>query len=336
MYHLEQNYRSTQTILDAASSLIARNTTHPVLKLWTSQGKGGKVQVFEAMNERDESRFVVATIKEGVNGGGSRQYKDFAILYRTNAQSRPIEEALVREGIPYQLVGGTRFYQRKEIKDLLAYLRLVVNPEDAVSQERALKVGARRLEKFLEWQKNLGESLRKKATVVLLERILEITKYLELYDEEDEEDAMRIENIKELASVAKEFPDLVLFLENVALVENDRLRDARDKAGDDDNRVTLMTMHAAKGLEFPVVFLIGMEEGLFPHSRAMLDKEELEEERRLAYVGMTRVKERLYLTYAQQRLYFGSRNRNLVSRFVGEIPEELIEFAERRFDLLDF
>ena len=325
-YHLEQNYRSSQTILDAAHGVISRNTTHPVLALWTDKKAGEKVGLYEAANERDESQFVTGHIQQA----GPSSYGDFSVLYRTNAQSRVIEEALIHAGIPYVLVGGTRFYERREIKDCLAYLRVTANPKDKVSLKRLEKLGKRRLSKFNEFVRREKKNITKKSTIDLLDGILKATGYLERFDIKDEEDLARLENIKELRSVAAEFPDLSLFLENVALVENDYLPGkAAETSGtgtpENGGRVTLMTLHAAKGLEFPTVFLVGMEEGLFPHSRSMMDKEELEEERRLCYVGVTRAKHKLFLTYSRRRLYFGTRSRNMVSRFISEIPEHLIE-----------
>jgi DNA helicase-2/ATP-dependent DNA helicase PcrA len=229
-----------------------------------------------------------------------------------------LEEAFLHAGIPYSLVGGVRFYERKEIKDILAYLRLLINSEDEISQKRAEKLGKGRLLKLKDAkvQNNIE-------TLAILDKVLGITGYVEQFNELDEEDAMRIENIKELRSVAAEFPDLVEFLEQIALTEREahRRRAAEDKRGS----VTLMTLHAAKGLEFKKVFMVGMEEGLFPHARALMDTEQMEEERRLAYVGMTRAMDKLYLTYATRRLYFGSRSSNMVSRFLADIPEALIE-----------
>lgn len=340
VYRLEQNYRSTQTILDAAHGVINHNTSHPILALWTEQGRGQRVGLYEALNERDEGQFIVNQVNQLISELSTKgNFRDFAVLYRTNAQSRAIEEALVQAGIPYVLVGGTRFYQRKEIKDCLAYLRVLINPKDSASRKRIEKLGKGRLGKFLEFSQNYQSSISQQpqlTTVELLDQVLTAVGYLEQFDEDDEEDLVRLENIKELRSVAEEFPDSNLFLENVALVEatdTNMTRPQPDKSGSYGGQVTLMTLHAAKGLEFKVVFLVGMEEGLFPHSRSILSKDDLEEERRLAYVGITRAKEKLYITYALRRLYFGVRTSNLISRFVGEIPEQLLESVEaRRFD----
>lgn len=244
---------------------------------------------------------------------------DFAILYRTNAQSRALEEQFLKSGVPYKLIGGVSFYERREIKDVLAYLRLLQNPKDSVSIKRAEKIGKGRLTKVMELFGEVSIKLDEYNTLELLDLILSRTGYLAYIDDNTEIGKGRVENVKELRSVAEEFPNLVDFLENVALVE------AADTPNHKPNdAVTLMTLHSAKGLEFPVVFIVGMEEGLFPHSRSLLDVQELEEERRLMYVGITRAKEKLYLTYARQRLYFGQRNSNLVSRFLADIPESLI------------
>jgi len=325
--NLEQNYRSTQRILDVAYSVICHNTTHPILKLWTKNEEGEKIHLFEAGSETQEAEFVVNQIKSAAG-----KYSDFAVLYRTNAQSRVLEETFLYAGIPYILVGGTRFYQRKEIKDVLAFLRLVANPNDGVSQNRIEKLGKIRSEKFSAWlTKDLPKSTKdpkKFDTLFLLDQVLKVTSYLELYDPKDEEDLSRLENIKELGSVAAQFPNLCDFLENVSLVEQEYLPEKPITNGNKKEAVTLMTLHAAKGLEFPTVFIIGLEEGLFPHSRSLLDNSELEEERRLCYVGITRAKKKVFLTYARRRLYFGQHSANEISRFILDIPPELIELAQ--------
>lgn len=330
-FSLSQNYRSTQKILEGASSVIKRNTTHPVLNLWTENQAGEEVEIFEASNEQQEADFIVKKI---IDHGVSKM-SDCAILYRTNAQSRVVEEAFLHHGIPYVLIGGTRFYERKEVKDVISYLRVIANPKDTVSQKRLEKIGKTRFAKFTTFVES-GPSLQDIETIELLDSILKVTGYLDLYDENDPEDQPRLENIKELRSVAIAFPSLTEFLENVALVEREYIS---DNPMDDKkkNAVTLMTLHAAKGLEFPYVFMVGMEEGLFPHSRALMDRDELEEERRLCYVGMTRAKEKLYLTYAKRRLFFGQRTANIVSRFIMELPEEVVEnnvqkVQERRYN----
>lgn len=319
-FHLERNYRSTQTILDAAYAVISRNTSHPILKLWTDKPGGAKITLYEARNEQDEAQFLVQTILQS-----GTPLEETAVLYRTNAQSRVLEEAFLHNGIPYTLVGGTRFYERREIKDLLAYLRLLSNPKDLVSYRRIEKLGKGRLTKFLEFQKNLltDNRLISLTTLELVDQLMAAADYLSLYDSRVEEDVYRLENIKELRSVATEFPVLKDFLESVALVE--REYHPKNKTQNNHKSVTLMTLHAAKGLEFTVVYMIGMEEGLFPHSRTLTDREELEEERRLCYVGLTRAKEKLYLTYANRRLFFGTRTQNMVSRFIAEIPEHALD-----------
>lgn len=321
--NLEQNYRSTQNILAAANSVISKNTTHPILKLWTEKGAGEKIRLYTARNGLDEASFVVGEIIELTHR--DINFSDIAVLYRTNAQSRVLEEALLHSGIPYVLVGGTRFYDRKEIKDVLSFLRLLVNPKDSVSRRRIEKLGVRRLEKF----KSLKEEIKDPeafSTLDLLDAVLEKTGYLDLFQKETEENLARLENIKELRSVATEFPSIQEFLENVALVQAEE-SSTKMKLDKDQRRdaVTLMTLHAAKGLEFPVVFIVGMEEGLFPHSRSLWDANELEEERRLAYVGITRAKNLLYLSYATRRLYFGEKISNPPSRFIIDIPEELLK-----------
>lgn len=320
-FHLEENYRSTQIILDAAYGVISKNTSHPILSLWTKKTKGEKINLYEARSERDEAVFLATTILQS-----GRPFTDFAVLYRTNAQSRTIEEAFLHAGIPYTLVGGTRFYERKEIKDVLAYLKIIAHPNDKVSLKRIEKIGKGRMKRFLEFHTKQTEDkkLVSLSTMELLDAILEVTTYLELYDANKEEEMYRLENIKELRSVAAEFPNLTDFLETVALME-DGSRPNGKTGVTNPNSVTLMTLHAAKGLEFPVVFIVGMEEGLFPHSRSLMDKEELEEERRLCYVGITRAKEKLYLTYANRRLFFGTKTQNIISRFLSDIPEHALE-----------
>lgn len=321
-YHLDQNYRSTQMILNAAFGVISRNTSHPILKLWTEKDAGDKVTLYEARNEHDEATFLVQTILQS-----GKPFTDYAVLYRTNAQSRVLEEAFLHAGVPYVLIGGTRFYERKEIKDVLAYLRLLSNPQDSISYNRIEKLGKGRLQKFLNFSERLtvDKKLVDLTTLELLDQTIEATDYLSLYNANVEEEAYRLENIKELRSVANEFPGIIEFLENVALVEReyepDKVR-AREK---NRNAVTMMTIHAAKGLEFPVVFMVGMEEGLFPHSRSLMDKDELEEERRLCYVGITRAKDSLFLSYANKRMFFGTRTHNMVSRFISEIPESVLK-----------
>jgi len=341
-FSLSQNYRSTQKILDAASSVISKNTTHPVLSLWTKNPNGEEVAIFEAQNEQKEVEFIVDNIKNFQLSTLNFQFNNVAILYRTNAQSRVLEEVFLHHGIPYILIGGTRFYERKEIKDVLAYLRALDNKRDTISLKRIEKIGKRKMEKFLEFQQNVilgnvatpesDSGQARMTTIDILNEVLRKTEYLTLYDESDEDDRERLENIKELRSVALKFPELTNFLENVSLVEQEYPAPSLGAGmpdGSIDNEkkdaVTLMTLHAAKGLEFPYVFMVGMEEGIFPHSRSLMDKHELEEERRLCYVGMTRARKRLYLTYARGRIFFGQKASNVVSRFILELPENVIE-----------
>ncbi len=323
VFNLEQNYRSTQNILDAAHSVISKNKTHPILKLWTDKDKGGKIEIVEVRSEVEEAMFIVTSILQ--KQSTQKQLSDYAVLYRTNAQSRALEEQFLKAGVPYRLVGGVSFYQRKEIKDVLAYLRLLQNPKDSVALKRAEKAGKGRLAKVMELVVEVLPNIDKYLTQELLDKVLSTTDYLAYIDDGTEVGKGRVENVKELRSVAEEFPNLTDFLEKVALVENGNTPGGKRKvSGDAKEAVTLMTLHSAKGLEFPVVFMVGMEEGLFPHSRSLLDPNELEEERRLCYVGITRAKQKLFLTYCRQRLYFGQRNSNLVSRFIADIPENLI------------
>lgn len=320
-YRLEQNYRSTQTILDAATHIVSQNTSHPILHLWTAKTIQHKIVIHEANDRRDEAEQVVNYIRQH-----RTQYtlSDMAILYRTNAQSRSFEESFVKAGIPYRVVGGMKFYERKEIKDLLAYLKLVVNPSDAVSQDRSLKIGKRKNQAFIEWRETIlnNFNIDDLEPAQILQEIIEITQYSTKLDTKNPDDVSTLENIQELLRVAAQFSDIYQFLENVALVQNDQLSDVG--TNDPANVVTLMSLHAAKGLEFSLVFMSGMEDGLLPHSRSMLDKEQMEEERRLCYVGITRAKEELYLLYARQQFSYQGATSHLQSRFLMDIPEELV------------
>ena len=329
VYNLAQNYRSTKTIIEAAKNVIKKNSSHIPLDLWTQNSDGEKVKVYQLLNEVEEAMIVVEEIKNTIRSN-SKSFSDFAVLYRTNAQSRNIEELFIKEGIPYKLVGGVRFYGRKEIRDLISYLKVIHNPKDSVAWERVINTPARGLgKKAVEKLKELNWDVvaisnlthlpfeawvKNNKTLTPLELLEE-----EWLDDKTDESLYRIENVKELKSVASLFSDLSEFLENVSLIES-----ADRPKGENADAVTLMTVHASKGLEFPVLFIIGLEEGIFPHSRSYLELNELEEERRLMYVGITRAKNKLYLTYARQRLYFGQRNSNLVSRFLADIPERLI------------
>lgn len=364
---LEQNYRSTKRILQAANEVIKNNYNRKPKKLWTENPEGKKIVYFRAENEQAEAQFVAGKIKELVESG-KRQLSDFAILYRTNAQSRVIEEVLMKSNIDYTIVGGIKFYDRKEIKDILAYLRLIANPDDDISLLRVINVpkrgiGSTSMDKIARYaQENdlslfqaleeadfIGLSPKITKAVLefrdlikgytqmqeylsvteLVEEVLDKSGYRDMLKAEKTLDAQsRLENIDEFLSVTKGFEEnsedksLIAFLTDLALVADiDRL----DEEDNNQQAVVLMTLHSAKGLEFPVVFLIGMEEGVFPHSRSLMDEEEMEEERRLAYVGITRAEEELYLTNAQMRTLYGRTNLNPVSRFIQEIPEDLLD-----------
>jgi DNA helicase-2/ATP-dependent DNA helicase PcrA len=373
---LEQNYRSTKRILQAANAVIENNMQRKPKKLWTENDEGEKIVYYEAMTETDEAQFVVGKIKEYVDRG-KRNYSDFAILYRTNAQSRVMEEMLLKANIPYKIVGGMKFYDRKEIKDILAYLRVIANPNDDISLTRIINVpkrgiGASSLDKIANYARERGlsifDALKEIDQIGLSGRIatplvefrnqiehwgqmqhyLSVTELVEdvldrsgyrdmLRAEKTLEAQSRLENIDEFLSVTKHFEStsedksLIAFLTDLALVSDiDQLDNPNEEQKND--AVVLMTLHSAKGLEFPVVFLIGMEEGIFPHSRSLSDDDEMEEERRLAYVGITRAEEELFLTRAQMRTLFGQTNINAPSRFIDEIPEELIENARKTIE----
>lgn len=351
---LEQNYRSTKSILDAAHAIITKNVQRSDKKLWTEAGDGLPVQIIQANGEQGEAETIIRRIRMAIDAG-LRHYHEFAVLYRTNAQSRAVEEMFVRYGIPYRIVGGVRFYDRKEIKDILAYLRLIFQPEDRISFERVVNVptrgvGPKSIETLYEWQRSLGYSLAEALEQVancgtltpkaraalsdlgatlsalrvladettvsaLLDSLLRRIDYLHFLDDGTPQGEARQENVKELLSVAQEYQDVGLegFLEEVALVSD------VDSADFGSDAAILMTLHAAKGLEFPVVFMIGMEESIFPHSRALYDQSEMEEERRLCYVGMTRARQELYMTYATSRMLYGGVQHNLPSRFLSEV-----------------
>jgi DNA helicase-2/ATP-dependent DNA helicase PcrA len=368
---LDQNYRSTQTILDAANAVIANNAARKPKNLWTDAGSGHRIVRYHAEDEGDEATFVGSTARQ-LHDDHAHNWRDVAVLYRTNAQSRVVEEAMMRLGVPYKVVGGTLFYDRREVKDAMAYLRAVVNPADEVNVKRILNVpkrgigdasiakldalatadgigfldalrrahdagvtgpATRGIESFVALLDELGTMAAAAEAGVdadgdavpdigpgdLLQAALERSGYLaELEAEDTVESAGRIENLGELVGSAREFTRVDEFLEQVSLVAD------TDDITDDD-QVVLMTLHSAKGLEFPVVFLIGVEEGVFPHTRALTEPDELEEERRLAYVGITRAQDRLYITHAWSRSLFGSTQYNPPSRFLEEIPAELIE-----------
>ncbi|MEA2056875.1 MAG: UvrD-helicase domain-containing protein [Patescibacteria group bacterium] len=324
-YRLERNYRSTKPILKAATKLISNNTTHPVLNLWTDKTSDEKITVLACSSSNQEATAVVKQIQNQLS---EYSRKDIAILYRTNAQSRAFEEAFIKAGIPYKLIGGFKFYERREIKDVLAYLRVAVNPQDEVSYNRLLKVGKRRYQKFAQWLKKQKEKAQQGKQALdldspyeLLKGILKSSNYLGKYDSKDPDDQDRIENVQELLNVAAQFQDSIVFLENVSLVQDNELKDTPDAVS--RNKISLMSLHSAKGLEFPVVFMVGFEEGLLPHSRSSFEAEKIEEERRLCYVGITRAKKKLYLTYASNRWMYGRNKQSTPSRFLSQIPPEL-------------
>ena len=354
---LEQNYRSSQKILDAANAVIANNFGRKPKELWTHNGTGDPIIRYQADDETDEAQWVAHQMAH-LHDGGQYRWGDIAVFYRTNAQSRVVEEHLMRVGIPYKVIGGTRFYDRREVKDALAYLKAVVNPVDEVSLKRVLNVPKRgvgdstvgRLDQYatahghpfidaLRRSDDAGVSGRavkgihsfltlvdelsdlvSDGPAALLEAALQRSGYIaELEAEHSIEAEGRLENLAELVGAAREFESVNEFLEQVSLVAD------TDDLDDDDSSVVLMTLHSAKGLEFPVVFLIGLEDGVFPHLRSIGEPDQLEEERRLCYVGITRAMERLYLTHAWSRTLFGGTQYNPPSRFLDEIPEQLVE-----------
>jgi DNA helicase-2/ATP-dependent DNA helicase PcrA len=394
---LEQNYRSTQNILDAANAVIGNNQGRKPKRLWSDAGVGSPIIGYVADDQHDEARFVSQEIDELTDSSDLRA-GDVAVFYRTNAQSRVFEEVFIRTGQPYRVVGGVRFYERREVRDALAYLRMLVNPEDEISLRRVLNTPKRGIgDRAVECVQNLAfrdqitfwQALRRAKDApglatrsfkaiegfvalvdelqsmvdaderadVVLETVLDRTGYLaELEASDDPQDATRVENLAELVAVAREFaddpqagpsadPELVEaglvsatlgdFLERVALVADaDQIPDAPDgDDGADQGMVTLMTLHTAKGLEFPVVFLTGMEEGVFPHSRSLGDRPELEEERRLAYVGLTRAEQRLYVSRAVVRSAWGAPSHNPASRFLSELPVDLVEWRRTADDM---
>lgn len=324
-YRLEQNYRSNQNILDAATEVISQNTSHPILKLWTTKPSGNKITCFEADSGKSEAQQVIKFIRSHRK---DFDYNQIAILYRTNAQSREFEEALIRGGIPYKLIGGTKFYERKEVKDLIAYIRYARNRADLVSYERILKLGKRRMKSFLDWlEKSKKEGEENQNPALLLSEILEVTTYLDKFSKDTEENIAKKENIEELLNVAIQFETVDQFLENIALIQDGQFADADKKdlsSPQNGHSVNLMSLHSAKGLEFEVVIIVGMEDGLLPHSRSLLDNAQMEEERRLCYVGITRAKSYLYLTHSRSRFQYGSLISSMRSRFIEDIPDRLL------------
>jgi DNA helicase II / ATP-dependent DNA helicase PcrA len=367
---LEQNYRSTKRILLAANKVIANNINRKAKNLWTENQEGNKLVYYRADSEQGEAQFVAGKIKE-LSRENKYKLADIAILYRTNAQSRVMEEVLLKSNIDYAIIGGTKFYDRKEIKDMLAYLRLISNPDDDISLRRIINVpkrgiGSSSIDKMADFAamhdltlyealdsieliglspkttkaarefrdliRNYTQMQEFLSVTELVEEVLEKTSYSEMLKAEKSLEAQsRLENLEELLSVTKSFEEtnedksLVAFLTDLALVAD---IDSMDDEGEKSDAVVLMTLHSAKGLEFPVVFLIGMEEGVFPHSRSLMEEAEMEEERRLAYVGITRAEQTLFLTNAQMRTLYGRTNMNPASRFISEIPEDLLEGIE--------
>lgn len=325
---LEENYRSTQIILDAANNVISKNNSHPVLKLFTSRRSTDLIKLYEADSEVAEADYIaqkICFIYENLK----IPYKQIAVLYRMNAQSRVLEEAFLKYSIPYVLIGGLRFYDRSEVKDVIAMLRVARNHDDHLSQERTQKALGKRKKVLLD-QHLLETDISDLTSAQILESVLNFSGYLSKYDPQDEDDQRRIENIKELKSVAATFPSLNDFLENIALVQQEYSIQEKNKKKDSKEGVRLMTLHSSKGLEFEVVFLVGFEEGILPHSRSMIDDSDIEEERRLCYVGITRAKDYLYISYATRRLFFGKSSLNEPSRFLLDIPQDLIEFDQPR------
>src|SRR3954469_13296062 len=355
---LEQNYRSTQTILDAANAVIANNLMRKPKALWTEQVGGELIERYFAEDEHDEARWLVQEVHRLHDE--AYRWGDLAVFYRTNAMSRVVEEELVRAEVPYKVIGGTRFYERREIKDALAYLRAIVNPTDEVSLKRIINVpkrgvGDTSIGRLDTWARSHGEpfsealdhaeesgvtgraltGIRELVTLlehlravddgprVVLEAVLERTGYAaELESARSLEAQGRLENLAELVGVAGEHETIDEFLEAVSLVAD------QDELTEDDSSAVLMTLHTAKGLEFPTVFIVGLEDGVFPHLRSIGEPDQLEEERRLAYVGITRARERLYLSHAWSRTLYGSTQYNPPSRFLDEIPEGLVEVVE--------
>ncbi|MFA6896836.1 MAG: UvrD-helicase domain-containing protein [Patescibacteria group bacterium] len=374
---LEQNYRSTQNILDAAYGVIAKNRNRKEKKLWTKQKGGEKVVVYEAANEKGEAEFIIgeiAKLNRGMNGNAKVNLNDVAILYRTNAQSRSIEESFLEFQVPYKIVGGTKFYDRREVKDVLAYLRFVQNPSDTASLERIINIPARKigkatLEKVLKEMRKgqtdfvqtilgyqggeltkdklaklkgfaglileMKQRMTEEDTGKFLEYLLEKIDYEGYIKDGTEEGEGRWENVRELFTAIEKYKDMPAeegmraFSEDVTLISD------VDGWEETSEAVTLMTLHAAKGLEFTAVFMVGMEEGLLPHGRTFSDESEMEEERRLCYVGMTRAKRYLFLTCARTRRIFGSVQSNIESRFIGDIPLQLIERQTQGYSYLD-
>jgi DNA helicase II / ATP-dependent DNA helicase PcrA len=362
---LEQNYRSSQNILDTAHAVIVKNRNRKDKKLWTDRKGGEKIKMAELENERYEAEFIAREIEMTLRTYEHPEYRDFVVLYRTNAQSRVMEEVFLRHGLPYKIIGGIRFYERKEVKDLVAYLRVIQNPEDTVSLFRIIntptrKIGAKTLEiiqgyahkkgisffeamqeaekidelgggkpeaiiKFIEVIKELQKVNKEFTASGLIKHVLDYTGYKKFLDDGTAEGEARVENVYELVSVASKYDKLEpgaslnIFLEEISLISD------IDNLDEKDNAVTMMTIHSAKGLEFPVVFLAGLEEGILPHSRSLLERDELEEERRLMYVAITRARNKLYLLRAKSRMLYGETQSSTPSQFLVDVPESVLE-----------
>lgn len=367
---LNQNYRSTQIILDAAQAIISRNRTQKEKKLWTENTKGEVITVTALENERLESEFIVSTMQELIR----QQYKpqDMVVLYRTNAQSRSIEESLLHHNFPYKIIGGTKFYQRKEVKDILAYIRIIINPKDSVSLKRIINVPSRGIGKktlltylisrnsasprlfttatnpalvrkggtktetalagFDALVKKLTQHAHELTPTMFIKNLLTTIGYKEYLDDSTDRAGDRWENVEELVNLAKRYDEFPPFEGLAKLLEDVTLMTEQDEQEITQDVISLMTMHAAKGLEFPIVFIIGLEEGVFPHSRSLFNPRELEEERRLCYVGLTRAKEKVYLTFALSRTSYGCTQVNPPSRFIGELPEHLLEISDQQIE----
>ena len=328
VFKLEQNYRSTKKILEAGQKVIEKNLFRTDKKLWTGNPDGALITLARLSDEKEEAIFIINEIQDLSHLGLGPH--NMVILYRTHAQSRALEEEFIKVGLPYQIIGGVSFYERSEVKDILAYLRLLANPQDRLSLERiagrpprgigpkTLAQNGTKLDLFLDKIAQIRAVTKDKAPFEIIDLVIKKTGYKDWLLDGTIEGEARWENIKELKSVATEFANLNEFLEKTALYQS------TDKL-DTEPKLKLMTFHTAKGLEFPVVFMIGMEEGLFPHSRSLLEPQEIEEERRLCYVGITRAKERLYLTHTDFRKIYGSLQSFAPSRFLDEIPEEVLD-----------
>ncbi|MDP3800211.1 MAG: UvrD-helicase domain-containing protein [bacterium] len=353
---LEENYRSSQNVLDAAHAVIEKNVFKTEKKLWTERGEGEKIKIIQTNNETEEGFFVTEEIKKVLrkNPEIARDLNDFVILYRTNAQSRAIEEAVIRAGWPYRMVGATKFYERREVKDIIAYLRFIQNEKDLISLKRIVNVPPRgigkttlnqillaeyilafkhtKFENFLALISEIKKESANKKVSELIKFLLEKIDYKTYCVDGTEEGESRWENILELITVATKFDILETEEGLSSFLEEITLTTSADDISEENGTLNLMTLHSAKGLEFPVVFIIGAEEGLLPHSRSMFEQTQMEEERRLAYVGITRAKEKAYFVFTRRRTIYGKSEPALPSRFLGDIPIRLVDFEEYQFE----